>query len=275
MLPFIIFIVIVSVMATGFAYGMTASEFAAKYQNQFAQGDIIRVLVDVRGEGTSDDPTKKAKEIRYYQAGVLKFIHFAGAINVVSNTLDNSFTATMTTSLAEKISTRYDVNSVIIIDEQGNKIRNLCSPYTAGANLSGCNLYGTSFQNMDLRNANFSFANLSGANFEGADLSNANLKGAFLKNSILNNANLTNANLESAKLIRAELVNANLTNADLFHANLYRADLTNTDLSNTDFRYSILTYAILADSNLQNANLKDAGTWATNLNNCHNHKLCE
>jgi uncharacterized protein YjbI with pentapeptide repeats len=254
---------------------MTASEFGSKYQNQFVEGETIRVLVYVKGEATSEDPDKKAKEIRYYQAGVLKFIHFAGAVNVVSNTLDNSFTGTMTTSLAEKISTRYDIKSVIVINNQGNKIRNLCSPYGPGADLAGCDLYGVNFQNMDLKNTNFSGANLKGANFEGSDLSNADLRGAFLKYSLLNGANLTGANLESAKLLRAELVDADLTNTNFYRANLYRADLTNADLSYADFRYSILTYAILANANLQGTNLEGAGTWSANLNNCYNHEICE
>jgi len=260
---------------TGLAYGMTASEFVSKYQYQFSEGETIRVLVHVKGEATSDDPSKKAKEIRYYQAGVLKFIHFAGAINVVSNTLYNSFTATITTSLAEKISTRYDVNSVIVIDDQGNKIRNLCSPYGPGADLSGCDLYGVNFKNMDLKNANFSGANLKGVNFEGADLSNTDLRGAFLRYSLLNEVNLTDANLAFAKLIRADLVDADLTGANFYRANLYRADFTNADLSYTDFRYSILTHAVLANANLQGANLEGAGTWGTNLNNCYNHEICE
>jgi len=274
MLHFIIFIVIALVLTTGFAYG-SSSEFVSKYQNQFASGETIRVIVNVNGEPTTDDPAKRAKEIRYYQAGVLKFIHLAGAVNVVSDTLENSFTATMTTSLAEKISTRYDVNSVVVIDNQGNKIRNPCSLYGPGADLSGCDLYGVNFRNMNLKNANFSGANLKAANFEGADLSNADLRGAFLKYALLNSANLTNVNLESAKLIRAELVEADLTNANFYRASLYRSDFTNSDLTNVDFRYSILTYAVLANTNLQDANFENAGTWSTNLNDCYNHEICE
>ena len=259
----------------GVAYGLTASEYVSKYGNKYAEGEKIRVLVHVQGESSEENPAKRAKEIRYYQSAVLKFIHFAGAINVVSNTLDNSFTATMTTSLAEKISTRYDVKSVVVIDAQGNKIRNLCSPYVPGANLSGCDLYGVDFHGMDLRNTNFSGANLKGTNFEGANLSGANLQGAFLRYSLLNGANLTDANLSFAKLIQAELVNSDLNNANFYRASLYRADFTNSDLSNSDFRYSILTYAILANTNLQGANLENAGTWSANLNDCYNHEVCE
>ena len=259
----------------GVAYGLTPSEFVSKYQNRFAEGEVVRVLVHVEGESTEENPAKRAKEIRYYQAAVLKFIHFAGAINVVSNTMDNSFTATMTTSLAEKIATRYDVKSVVVIDNQGNKIRNLCSPYVPGANLSGCDLYGVNFAGMDLRKTNFSGANLKGASFEGADLSDANMQGVFLRYALLNGANLTNTDLSFSKLIRAEVVDADVEGASFYRASLYRTDFTGSDLSNVDFRYSILTYAILADTNLQGANLENAGTWSTNLNDCYNHEVCD
>jgi len=258
----------------GFAYGMTASEYVSKYGNKYAEGEKIRVLVYVQGESSEENPAKRAKEIRYYQAGVLKFIHFAGAYNVVSNTQNNSFTAMMTTSLAEKISTRYDVKSVVVIDDKGNKIRNLCLPYGPAANLSGCDLYGGDFHGMNLGGANFSGANLKGANFEGADISNADFRGAFLKYSILNGANLTNANLAFSKLIRADIIDANLTNANFYRAYLYDSDFTNSDLTNADFRYSILTYAILVNTNLEGVNLENAGTWNTNLNHCYNHEIC-
>jgi len=99
------FILVALLLTVNFALGLTASEFAAKYQDQFAKGEKVRVLVKVKGEPSTDDPVKRAKEIRYYQAGVLKFIHFAGATNVISDPLKNQFTGTITTSLAEKIAT--------------------------------------------------------------------------------------------------------------------------------------------------------------------------
>jgi uncharacterized protein YjbI with pentapeptide repeats len=255
------------------AYALTASEFVSKYQNQFTEGEKIRVLVQVNGEPSTDDPEKRAKEIRYYQAGVLKFIHFAGAINVVSDTQKNQFTATMTTLLAEKVSARYDVISVIIVDP--SQTRKLCAPIIPGADLSGCDLYAARFPDTDLRGINFTGTNLKGADFTGSDLSGADMRGAFLRSAMLNEANLTNANLAFAKLIRAELVNADLTDVNFYRANLYRADFTNANLTNVDFRYSILTYAILANANLEDAKLEGAGTWSTNLNNCHNHEICE
>lgn len=271
---FIIFIVIALVFSMNSAYALTASEFVSKYQNQLSEGETISVLVKVKGEPSTYDPAKRAKEIRYYQSGVLKFIHFAGATNVISDTQNNQFTATMTVSLAEKITIRYDVISVSIIDDD-KTTRKLCAPIISGADLSGCDLYGARLPFADLRGVNFTGANLKGADFTGADLSGADMRGVFLKYALINGANLTDANLAFAKLIRAELVDADLTGANFYRATLYRADFTNADLSYTDLRYSILSFAVLANANLQGANLDGAGTWNTNLNKCYNHEICE
>jgi len=215
------------------AFATTASEFVAKYQNQFSEGEKVKVLVKVKGTPTYDDPSKRAKEIRYYQSGVLKFIHFAGAINVISDTQHNQFTAIITTSLSEKIATRHDVISVTIIDAVGSPTK-LCSPIEPGANLAGCDLYGTNLRNADLRGVNFTEANLKGADLTGADLSGADLSSAFLKYALLNEANLSDADLSFAKLIKAEITNANLTNSSFYGATLYSSDFTNSDLTNVD-----------------------------------------
>ena len=269
-------IMLIALLLTmNYAYGLTASEFIAKYGNEFYEGEQVKVLVKVKGEPESTDPAKRAKEIRYYQAGVLKFIHFAGATNVISDTLKNQFYAEMTTSLAEKITTRYDVISVTVIDSDGKTSEKICSPIAPQANLSGCDLYAANLRNVDLRNANLTNANLKGADLTGANLSGADLSSAFLKYALLNEANLTNANFTFAKLIQAEVTNADLTNATFYGATLYSSDFTNSDLINVDFRYSILTYAILASANLEGANLDNAGTWGTNLNHCYNHEICE
>jgi len=256
------------------AFGTTASEFVAKYQNQFSEGEKVKVLVKVKGTPTYDDPLKRAKEIRYYQSGVLKFIHFAGAINVISNTQDNQFTAIITSTLAEKIATRADVVSVTILDYIAQPAQ-LCPPIEPGANLAGCDLYGTNLRNADLRGVNFTEANLKGADLTGADLRGADLSSAFLRYTILNGADLSNADFSYAKLIQAEITNANMTNAIFYAATLYRSDFTNSDLTNVDFRYSILTYSILASTNLEGANLDNSGTWGTNLNDCFNHPICK
>jgi uncharacterized protein YjbI with pentapeptide repeats len=261
-------------VSVSLAYGITASEFVAKYDDQFKEGGKITVLVKVKGEPESNDPPKRAKEIRYLQRDVLEFIHYAQAFNVVSDTKKNQFIATMTTSLAEYVATRNDVLSVTIIDTNEKIESKRCSVIRPGANLSGCDLYGVIFQK-DLRGINFTNANLKGADLQGADLSGADMRRAYLKSALLNEANLTNANLAFAKLIRTEITNADLTNVNFFRATLYRSDFTNSDLTNVDFRYSVLSYAILANTNLKGANFENSGTWATNLNDCYNHEICK
>ena len=256
------------------AYGIPASEFVAKYKDQFKEGEKITALVKVKGEPESTNPSKRAKEIRYLQRDVLEFIHYANALNVVSDPKKNQFTATMTTSLAQYVATRYDVLSVTVIDTNEKIEPKRCSVIKPGADLSGCDLYGVILKK-DLRGINFTNANLKGADLHGADLSGADMRWAYLKSALLNDANLTNANLAFAKLIRTEVTNADLTNVKFYRATLYRSDFTNSDLTNVDFRYSILTYAILANTNLQGANFENSGTWATNLNHCYNHKICE
>ena len=112
----IIIILFVLMASMTSAYGFSASEFVAKYGDKFTRGEKITAVVNVKGESESSDPAKRAKEIRYYQSGVLQFIHYAGATNVISDTMKNQFTAKMTTTLAEHIATRYDIISVTIID---------------------------------------------------------------------------------------------------------------------------------------------------------------
>ena len=52
-------------------------------------------------------------------------------------------------------------------------------------------------------------------------------------------------------------------------------DFTKSNFTNANFQDAMLTYAILAKTDLKDANLDGAGTWATNLNDCHNHPICE
>lgn len=236
-------------LSANYAYGLTASEFVAKYDNKFSEGKWVTVLVKVSGNPQSYDLTIRAKEVRYLQTAVLKFIHFAGARNVVSDIQENQFTATMTTSLADKISKRSDVVSITILDSDTKETKSYYS-ITKGANLSGCNLYGINLQNADLRNVDFT---------------NANLKAT----------NLSGANLSFAKLINAEIKNADLTNVNFYKAFLYRSDLTASDLTDADLRHATLTHTNLSYTNLSGANLGEAGIWGTNFNHCKNHKICE
>ena len=98
------------------AFGYTASKFASDYGEDLLDGQKIKVLVAVKGEPESNDPIKRAKEIRHLQSAVLKFCNFAGAINVKSDSWNNEFTAIVTTSLAKVLEERSDVMSVKIIE---------------------------------------------------------------------------------------------------------------------------------------------------------------
>ena len=114
----------VSTVTTGYddvvlnpAFGYTASKFSADYGNDLSQGQKITVLVKVLGEPESENSQKRAKEIRHLQSAVLKFCSFAGATNVRSDTWNNEFTATVTTSLAKVLEKRSDVISVTILED--------------------------------------------------------------------------------------------------------------------------------------------------------------
>ncbi len=98
------------------AFGYTASKFVADYGEDLSKGQKIKVLVNVRGEPESENPAKRAKEIRQLQSAVLKFCNFAGATNVKSDTWNNEFTAMVTTSLAQVLEERSDVISVKVIE---------------------------------------------------------------------------------------------------------------------------------------------------------------
>lgn len=98
------------------AFGYTASKFVSDYGEDLSKGQKIKVLVNVRGEPESENPAKRAKEIRQLQSAVLKFCNFAGATNVKSDTWNNEFTAMVTTSLAQVLEERSDVISVKVIE---------------------------------------------------------------------------------------------------------------------------------------------------------------
>jgi len=98
------------------AFGYTASKFFSDYGEDLSKGQKIKVLVKVKGEPESENPAKRAKEIRYLQSAVLKFCNFAGAINVKSDSWNNEFTAIVTTSLAQVLEERSDVISVQVIE---------------------------------------------------------------------------------------------------------------------------------------------------------------
>ena len=109
-------IVLVFLLFTSQAFGYTASKFVSDYGDQLSEGQKIKVLVKVKGEPESLNPAIRAKEVRYLQSAVLKFINFAGATNVKSDTWNNEFTAIVTASLAKVLEKRSDVISVQIIE---------------------------------------------------------------------------------------------------------------------------------------------------------------
>ena len=99
-------------------YGLTASEFAFKYGDEIPDdGKQVKILVKVKGDAQSLDPDKRAKEIRYLQSGVLKFVSFAGGVNVLSDPWNNEFTATVHPKVAELVEQRSDVISVLILEQ--------------------------------------------------------------------------------------------------------------------------------------------------------------
>jgi hypothetical protein len=102
------------------AFGYTVSKFVSEYGEDLSEGQKIKVLVKVKGEPESKDPAKRAKEIRHLQSAVLKFCNFAGATNVKSDSWNNEFTATITTSLAQVLEERSDVISVQLIEVAQN-----------------------------------------------------------------------------------------------------------------------------------------------------------
>ena len=309
------------------AFGYTPSKFVSDYGQDLSEGQKINVLVKVKGEPESKDPTKRAKEIRYLQSAVLKFCSFAGATNVKSDSWNNEFTAVVTTSLAQVLEERSDVISVQVIvalvqlppklqelfdkndiaklpfwfqktinwhnqgkiseavlinaikyfEAKSSFIENTdkCYGQKFPIDWSGCNLYGKVLPDIDYRYANLSNANLKGAIFSGKDLSNADFSGAFLKYAEIDNANLTNADLSNVNIIRGWVRGSDLSNANLSEAHLRNTDLSYSNLTNVNFQGATLTYSILAGTDLKDANLDGAGTWATNLNDCYNHPICE
>ncbi len=114
-------------LLTSPAFGYPASKFVADYGYELSDGQKIKVLVKVKGEPESEDPVKRAKEIRFLQSAVLKFCNFAGATNVKSDTWKNEFTAIVTTSLAQVLEERSDVISVQVIETSSAQTEQITS----------------------------------------------------------------------------------------------------------------------------------------------------
>jgi len=96
----------------------TAATFAQKYKDVLSiTGNRVSVVIKVVGESESTDPAKRAKEIRYLQSYVLKFLSFSNAVNVVSDQQKNEITAQMHTVWIPILEKRSDVISVTILED--------------------------------------------------------------------------------------------------------------------------------------------------------------
>ncbi len=96
----------------------TAATFADKYKDMLFTGNRVSVVIKVVGESENTDPAKRAKEIRYLQSYVLKFLSFSNAVNVVSNQQKNEITAQIDTALIPILEQRSDVISVTVLEVQ-------------------------------------------------------------------------------------------------------------------------------------------------------------
>ncbi len=96
----------------------TAATFADKYKDMQFTGKRVSVVIKIVGESESSDPAKRAKEIRYLQSYVLKFLSFSNAVNVVSNQQKNEIIAQIDTALIPILEQRSDVISVTVSEVQ-------------------------------------------------------------------------------------------------------------------------------------------------------------
>jgi hypothetical protein len=96
----------------------TAATFADTYKDMSFTGKRASVVIKMAGESENSDPSKKAKEIRYLQSYVLKFLSFSNAVNVVSNPQKNEIAAQIDTAWIPILEQRSDVVSVIVLEIQ-------------------------------------------------------------------------------------------------------------------------------------------------------------
>ena len=100
----------------------TAATFVDKYKDVSFTGKRVSVVIKVVGESENSDPSKMAKEIRYLQSYVLKFLSFSNAVNVVSNQQKNEITAQIDTAWIPILEQRKDVVSVTVLEiQKGDK----------------------------------------------------------------------------------------------------------------------------------------------------------
>ena len=96
----------------------TAATFAQQYKDELsAMGNRVSVVIKVAGDSENADPSKRAKEIRYLQSYILKFLSFSNAMNVISDQQRNEITAQMHTVWIPILEKRSDVISVTILED--------------------------------------------------------------------------------------------------------------------------------------------------------------
>jgi hypothetical protein len=96
----------------------TAATFADTYRDIILQvkGKQIDVLIKAAGEPISDEPPKRAKEIRFMQTYILKFLKYAKATNTRSDLWDNQLTTQIHPVWIKPLEERSDVVSISVID---------------------------------------------------------------------------------------------------------------------------------------------------------------
>jgi len=105
---------------SNFDTSFTASTFVDKYKDVKFTGKRVAVIIKVEGKSDSNDPAKRAKEMRYFQTYVLKFLSFANAVNVISNHQKNEIIAQIDSAWIPILEQRRDVISVTVLDFQKN-----------------------------------------------------------------------------------------------------------------------------------------------------------
>ena len=103
----------------------TAATFADRYNDVLFTGQRVNVVIKMAGESDNPDQAKRAKEIRYLQSYVLKFLSFSNAVNVVSNQQENKITAQVDSAWIPILEQRGDVISVTVLDVQKDSKENL------------------------------------------------------------------------------------------------------------------------------------------------------
>ena len=101
---------------------LTAATFADKYKDVKLTGKRVIVVIKVTGESETADPAKRAKEIRYLQSSVLKFLSFSKAVNVISNQQKNEITANVDIVWIPILEKRNDVISVTVYSDSPRNI---------------------------------------------------------------------------------------------------------------------------------------------------------